>query len=125
MKFSRLAKISIILLFILGCESLGSSSNGTIFGKVTYSDGSPVQGATVSVRGAKGGSFEVTTKLDGTYRVEGLVSDTYTVTATKDIEVGSEEGPKTVRLSQSKVVKLGPSNFSWDKPEERVDLVVS
>jgi Carboxypeptidase regulatory-like domain len=57
----------------------GLSAGASISGVVTRDDGSPVTHAFIAANGTNGGFGNAVTDADGTYTVQGLVADSYTV----------------------------------------------
>jgi len=81
-----LAKTAWLLLICVFFTHSIFAQNKTITGKISDDKGAPVQGATVAVKGTKGGS---TTSADGTYRIS--VPPTATTLVVSSVGFASQE----------------------------------
>jgi outer membrane receptor protein involved in Fe transport len=97
-------KLSLLLLFLFFCASIGAnSSNKGIEGYVHDSETTePVIGATVSIKGTTAGA---STDIDGYYRIQGLSEGKYTLVYTylsyKTVEIECETTEPLTRLDVS------------------------
>jgi len=87
-----LAKAAMLMLLCVFFTQTSFSQTKTITGKVSDDKGAPVQGATVTVKGSKGG---VTTAADGTFRINvAPTATTLTVSSIgftqQDITIGDQ-----------------------------------
>src|SRR5882762_1587444 len=87
-----LAKAAMLMLLCVFFTQTSFSQTKTITGKVSDDKGAPVQGATVTAKGSKGG---VTTAADGTFRINvAPTATTLTVSSIgftqQDITIGDQ-----------------------------------
>lgn len=77
-----LASFVFVMLALSAHITVQAQVTGSISGTVTDQTGAVVPGATVSVRGAAGEAFTVTTNSNGLYSIPGVASGLYKVTIT-------------------------------------------
>ncbi|OQP44544.1 TonB-dependent receptor [Niastella yeongjuensis] len=91
-------RITLLLFFVTGLQTVLLAQQGSLQGKVTTADGSPAEGITVGIAGKR---WATATNSRGDYKLTGIKPGSYTIRVTA---VGLKPVDKTITLTDGEIV---------------------